>query len=229
MMHVEGIRDFVYLHFQEEGPIRFPWYFSDTLARVRLLYPKAQFHLLTNVDEEVPGFTVHYRPDMPNSYQARFHLFGLLDRPAMHLDMDIYLIRPFTSSQLSGKEPFKFFTWVSHWMRLYKPLPKEFSRHYNGGMIWLRYAGQRLCREFSELAATRFPRVSLDDIVMSYYCHEHGFEFENHPRVNRLVFVDTPPDPSAQSLHFIGPNKDHLRSFLEAMKDAPRNASFLVS
>src|SRR6185437_9398649 len=101
-----NIKNFVLVWFkrrwrsdQEVRRHQFAERFNELMQfQIRSFYPRAAIHILTN-DESVcrreRNVIYHLRKDMIPNLFSKLHIFGLLDEPAMFLDGDILLRKPF--------------------------------------------------------------------------------------------------------------------------------------
>lgn len=116
------------------------------VKQIRSLYPHANIHLITNRPRPSPDIISHIQPDLePNNY-AKLRIFDLIDEPAMYLDNDILLVRPFDQDHLLGR-PFNLYQKYSPENMSRLPEGQRGYPHFNTGIVWVSEPSHSLRRE----------------------------------------------------------------------------------
>src|SRR6185437_2749005 len=116
--------------------------YNALLEQLRQMYPTSTVHVITNEKFSDYGQVVcHHFPDMPDDHHCKYEAFGLLDEPAMFLDTDLIIVRPFEKKHIECAGPFNFYRNSGIVIPLYKitdnPPFLEFPR-ITGGITWIK-------------------------------------------------------------------------------------------
>lgn len=198
------INDFILLYYTKRGlasPVS--RFLRLTLTQLDYWYPDAVIHILTN-SEGLPQLRdrvqIHYNPLLPNSWEAKLHIFGLLDRPAMYIDLDVLLIRHFDASMLETKNPFRFY-----WS--FGPGLFRYS-HYNSAVAWIAEPDKAIVKELVEIYHREGydqkgpPYHGNDEYATNQFIHEHKWVMPYRRDVNVPKAVAKDNIRSYQSIHY---------------------------
>ena len=126
------------------------------VKRLRYLYPKSTIHILTDqvVSSNENQVIYHYQPFEKN-YQAKLEVFGLLDEPAMFIDLDVLLIKKF-EIDLTSAQAFNLYTAYPLNLDLMSSKATDITEVYNSGVIWINQPNKNLVEELKHIQKTHF-------------------------------------------------------------------------
>lgn len=195
--------------------------FGNMVKQIRCLYPEARIHVMTNLpDEQYPGLIYHHL-DFPSNHVCKFLLYGLLDVPAMYVDVDIILVRPFRAEHLQTENNFNCYS-VSLFENLQqmtsKPLPVKTDVIYNAGLMWIPKPSKKIVADLQKLHETYFSDDTymtsrgkwpyVDEYALSLYIKMQGINMNIIPEVNmprhRITECLVPQSNKYQSIHYTG-------------------------
>lgn len=134
--------------------------FRTMLDQLHFFYPNSTIHVLTNEKHKDEKRLVwHYRPDIEENHTTKLHLYGLLSCPAMYIDSDILLVRPFQKKHLITKHPFNLFQVSRHGslQRLTRRyIESDPGCQYNCGLIWIPQPNSLIVEEMRDLKEKHF-------------------------------------------------------------------------
>lgn len=174
--------------------------------QLRIFYPQAKINVLTDEVGADPRLIYHVNP-IENNHMSKLQLFGLLDRPAMYLDCDLLIVRPFQTDELPLSLPFHVYRTVTqpNW----KILPQFDYPHHNNGVIWIPRPSQKLTKELIDLKEKHFADKKLylnnDEFVTNRYIHDMGWKMNLGTSVNIFrVWLQNKLDiDNCQSVHYV--------------------------
>lgn len=129
------IDDFILVHYHGNGHA----VFRDRLLNIMLLqihsmYKYATTHIITNLNNikiNHNKVALHYFPKMKGHWGDKLRAYGLLDKPAMYLDTDVLLVKPFQASHLETNCDFRVYRNCGHF--------NGFKHDwYNNGIVWIK-------------------------------------------------------------------------------------------
>lgn len=134
--------------------------YKAMLAQLKKMYPLATVHVITDEKFEDRGQVVcHHFPDMPKNHNCKFEAFGLLDEPAMFLDNDLVIVRPWEQKHIECAGPINFYRRDTRMIPLAQvaddvPFP-EFQRHV-GGITYIKNPSKDLVAELKGIRERYF-------------------------------------------------------------------------
>tara|TARA_Y100000034_G_C6897865_1_gene414422 strand:- start:2171 stop:2956 length:786 start_codon:yes stop_codon:yes gene_type:complete len=192
-------------------------------SRIHELYPKAEIHLITDKKYDFPGITEHVFEDMDREHTSKLLIYGLLDEPAMYLDSDVILVRPFDKEHLTDCAPINPYS-LNHrgtfnWNK--KKLP-----YYSASVIYIPEPSKQMQEDIIKVHTDEFlyvkgskgagsdkphPLTSTnDEFSMSLFIHQNEWK----PTLSKDVNVGRirvnreggfPRILTCQSVHYSGP------------------------
>jgi hypothetical protein len=203
------IKDFILLEWNHDlFQIRMR---NNMVRQLRHYHPNASIHLLTNQRRQEEGVIVHYKPHLHRGHLSKFRVFSLLDRPAMYLDCDIILTRPFEQKHIKTNNPFFLYYWY--------PWPPFYHyKHYNGGMIWIQRPDVALTKKLWQIHGSLGNPSFNEEYAISRFAYNNKLKMYpnsdvNVPRnaVKQLL--------SPQTIHYAGrDNKRYYHRDFEFVK-----------
>lgn len=179
------------------------------LVQLTSLYPKCTIHVITNEHKENTANVVyHYRET--NTNYAKLHMFSLLDEPAMYVDCDIILLRPWEEKHLQAEGAFTLYQPFD--VGLPKGFPEQYEfmyqyQHYNSGMIWIPRPDKAMSELLTQMTS-RFPVHEggwvADEYPINYFIYAMGWKMNLFPDVNAYRKSTKIPLAECQSLHYAG-------------------------
>lgn len=201
--------------------------FRTMLDQLNFFYPKAAVHVLTNEpnNDNIENVVWHYRPEIEANHSAKLLLYSLIDKPAMYLDTDILIAKPFSPRHLQTAHPFNIYQ-LSHTSRNLQtltrmPLEHHVTKQYNCGVIWIARPSKQITEELKTIKEEYFNDkewierhgawFNNDEHPVSYFVAKYGMKMKIFPRVNafrrnlkkRDIF-------KMQSIHYTGVKKKEL-------------------
>jgi hypothetical protein len=182
--------------------------FFAQINRIRQLYPSSKIHVISNLPLEETGFILH-ETNMPDNWTSKFQIYSLLKEPAMYLDGDVVLLRPFENKHLETKERFNCYTEMT-----YNYIPRITNvpngKTYNAGVIWIPRPQREITQELQAIHNKFFNREGFilnDEYSLGVYTQKHDMKMNLFPEVN--VCSESVQDiqktiKQAQSVHYRG-------------------------
>ena len=156
------------------------------IAQIRSMYPRAKIHLITS-ELNVPSNVIcHWSPASPKNHICKLAIYDLLDEPAMYIDSDILLLRPFEEQHLTTTNSFN--TYRSHSTYDFrkvasKELPFHIPCQPNAGMVWIPKPSKALAQELYEIHSDYFNDkqrfldnnywADNDELALAFYIQKH--------------------------------------------------------
>jgi hypothetical protein len=200
--------------------------FRTMLEQLRILYPKATVHVLTNErNRDTKRIVWHYKPHLAENHSAKLHLYGLLQSPAMYLDTDIILVRPFDKKHILTKYPFNLYQ-LSHIGRDLQRLTShkleyQIDNQFNCGIIWIARPSKLIVEEMKIIKKSYFNDkqkvegagawFNNDEHPVSYFIAKYDLKMKLFDEVNTFRRNINKRDIfSKQSIHYTGLRKKDL-------------------
>lgn len=188
------------------------------IDQIKSFYPDARIHLMTNTADPIDGVILHYF-DFESNHSSKFYLYGLLDVPAMYLDVDIVLLKPFKADHLVTESPFNLYC-VSFFNDLQKmsrkPLPVKTNKVLNAGIIWIPRPSKQITQELIDIHTEYFSDVNymlnqgnwpcVDEYALAVYIEKHSLKMNMSSEVNRSrhSLRDLVEAKQCQTVHYPG-------------------------
>lgn len=172
-------------------------------------YPDCKIHVVTNEHKQNTANVIYHYRDTNTNY-AKLHMFGLLDEPAMYLDSDIILLRPWEEKHLQAEGNFNLYQKFD--VGLPEGFPEQYKfmydyPHHNSGMIWIPRPEKALSETLLAMA-TRFPVHDggwvADEYPTNYFIYAMGWKMNLFPEVNAYRKSTKVPLRDCQSIHYAG-------------------------
>ena len=194
--------------------------FDRSVTRIQKLYPKAHIHVLTNEEGCNTDMITYHHMGFVSNHICKFQIYGLLTEPAMYVDCDVMIIRPFEERHLAGA-PFNCFTadgGVDLQQFTPKKLPIKTVTFYNAGLIWIPGPNKTIVDELQQIHEEYFNDIDFqrnhnkwsysDEYSLSYYIAKHGLKMNlfwdvNAPR-QAIQKLDKGAVHAYQSIHYTG-------------------------
>jgi hypothetical protein len=187
------------------------------IASLKLWYPRANLHLLTNAPSTHKGVTVHQR-EFESNHNAKFLLYSLLDRPAMYIDSDIIIRRHFLAEDLACDGPFncyKEYDSARFGEAASKSLPVTVNTAPNAGLLWIPRPSPEITDELQAIKSEYLDNKSLfdakgfwfecDEYALAVYASLHNMRFRCPEGVCAFrAAIHDPTAPFVQSIHYCG-------------------------
>lgn len=195
------------------------------IKRIKDLYPKATIHLITDKKRNWTNVIEHVFDNM-NDHTAKFAMYGLLNDPAMYIDSDVLLVKPFSKKHLdidSPINPYDFnhintFIWNG-----------EVYNHYHSGVVYVKNPSQAMQKEIEYLYNVAFKDTDIldgksinDEYAMSMFISKRKLNITIFPgEVNVMYherFNDLKEMMKCQSIHYVGPKhlfEPHMKKIRE--------------
>lgn len=205
--------------------------FETAISRLHLFYPDSTIHIITNeTNKKNSDKIIFHQDDVPTNWSTKLLVYGLLDVPAMYLDTDILLLKPFEEKHLRTAAPFNLYEMTS--LRNLQMLSKkklEFTckGQFNCGMIWISRPSKAIVEELQRIKKEYFNNKDLieskklwfhnDEYTVTYFVKKYNMKMKFFPGVNvfrdRCQFEDI---SSFQSVHYA--SIDGKKLFLKEYK-----------
>jgi hypothetical protein len=188
---------------------RYSWKFYDLMIKqLNRVYEKPRIHVLTNRKlEPKPNVIYHIDEGIEQSNYAKLYVFGLLDEPAMYIDNDILINRPFEAKHMPDV-PFNIFQPYHSQNQHSLPERMRCYPHFNTGIIWIGQPSNVLMHEimFYRDLFRNYPEWVNDEFPISYYIMKKKLEMQLDPSVNQYrEDVNTKEErDKCQSVHYTG-------------------------
>ena len=207
------IKDFILLYFEVEPTSKF----FARMLRLMLMqldywYPEAKVHILSNKKlADTKQVVCHHEPTLKPCWSSKFLIYGLLDRPAMYLDLDVLLVRPFSAQDLLTDYNFKVF-WSSG------PLYFGYN-HYNNAVVWIPRPDKEITRRLALINQLYGfwkggePWHANDEFATSRYIYNNGWYMPTNGRVN------VPKKLAGNYFHWFQSVHYQLNSKVDFLKD----------
>jgi hypothetical protein len=165
------INDFILILYSKFGLAGFNGRMFRLMVRqLHHWYPEATINVLTNVDlPPLRNVVPIYNPDLPNSWEAKLSIYGLLDKPAMYLDLDLVLFKPFSEHDLLTPYDFRLYWSFGNWIF---PYP-----HYNSAVVWVKRPNKATVKEMLDIYHKEGfnksgpPWHANDEFALSRWCY----------------------------------------------------------
>lgn len=191
--------------------------FRIMVEQLRRFHPRSVIHVLTNdFSFDFKGLEIHKKP-FHCDHRAKFLLYGLLDHPALYLDCDIILMRPFVLNCMSM--PINLFA-VTRQFDLQtisrKTLPSPANTIYNAGIVWIGSPSREMAEavenlhdeHFSDCDFIRSRRMwpTNDEYALSLYVRKIGVDVRLSSTINvhRNKLDNIQNAGRLQSIHYTG-------------------------
>ena len=150
-------------------------------------YPDSTIHILTNdsLKSSSKNVCIHIKSDLPRNHLAKFKIYNLINEPAMYMDTDILINRPFPETATYTKNDINMFQKYNS-KRLSNYLGIESATVYNASTIWINRPSDELNHELEEINRSVFSDDKRlvqndmcrnnDEFSLSYYCMKHQIE-----------------------------------------------------
>jgi hypothetical protein len=172
--------------------------FDTMVEQLNFFYPLAKIHVLTNEKhEDFNNLIWHYHPELESNHNSKLLLYGLLDEPAMYIDNDILINKPFKKKHLATESPFNLYR-LSTARPLQslarKKLDVKSDKQYNCGMIWIPRPSRQIVAEMQEIKKKYFNDRKViegnsawfnnDEHPVSYFIARYGMKMKLFKDVN---------------------------------------------
>lgn len=191
--------------------------------QIKVLYPKATLHIITNEDHQNKGNIHFHKFDFAPSHVAKNYMYGLLDEPAMYIDADVILVRKFTKKELSIDYPYTYFGGISggNIKKLAKkPTPCDVEKIYNAGMVWIQKPNKKITESMMNLHFEYFDNYDVsDEASATLYTHLNNIQIIPNFKINRSRSeIDEDEILHHQSVHYTGYDMQWKRLFFKEYK-----------
>jgi hypothetical protein len=190
--------------------------FLKMVNQIRRFYPKTRIHVLTNMEDQPVSDLIYHKKNFWPDHTCKFLLYNLLDRPAMYIDTDILLLKPFQEKHMAGR-PFNCFA-ISLLENLQemssKPLPVPVNAIYNAGLMWIAEPSQKIVDEITTLHHTYFSDQRfmsnhnkwscVDEYALSLYIAINKLNMLLDDKTNVPRHRIQKPHRKYQSIHYTG-------------------------
>jgi len=204
--------------------------FEIMLSHLRTLYPDSNVHIITNEKGKDLHKVVYHQDNVEPNWGTKLLVYGLLDVPAMYLDTDILLLKPFEEEHLITSAPFNLYEMTSPrnlQMLSKKKLEVECKGQFNCGMIWIPKPSMAIVEEMKRIKQEYFNNKKWienrklwfhnDEYTATYFVRKYGLKMKRFLGVNvfrsRCKFEEI---PTFQSVHYA--SIDGKQLFLEEYK-----------
>lgn len=171
--------------------------YAGCLRQIKEFYPNATIHVLTNEIGSRSDVTYHVINDLPTCNLSKLYIYGLIDKPAMFLDCDVEICKPFEEQHLPADVPFNVY-------KTYKDKKINNYKHYNTGVVWIPNPSNKIVQELIEINNKHFSDPTLwlynDEYPVSYYIFIKQLTMREHKEVNSLIAQEDATN--AQTIHY---------------------------
>lgn len=192
-------------------------------SRIRELYPKSEIHLIVDKKYNFEGVTEHVFEDMSPEHTSKLLMYNLLDEPAMYMDSDVLLVKPFDKSHIEVESPINPYN-LNH-RKVFDWNGQKYP-YYSASVVYVSQPSEKIQREIQELHEKEFlyikgtlgikggthPLTSTnDEFSMSLYINQQGWEIKLFPdevnvgRIRAAKEGGLPRIMKCQSVHYSGP------------------------
>jgi hypothetical protein len=127
--------------------------FRRTIEQIQFFHPKAHIHVLTNENMQSTASVSYYvYEEKWDNLLCKFKLYGLLNEPAMFIDLDIIFNRPIYPVECNSPICFFNTSWGAPLQDFSnKKLPCKQDVIYNSGVVWIPTPSSHITDELMEL------------------------------------------------------------------------------
>lgn len=191
--------------------------FRTMLEQLNYFYPYSTIHIITNEKHKDTAKLIwHYDLDLETSHITKLKIYGLLTRPAMYIDNDILLIRPFEKKHLSSTAPFNLYQYSARrslQSLCSKNLEWNSDKQYNCGIVWIARPNKQIVTELQDIRNNYFNNKELierqhvfynnDEHPVSYFVSKYNLKMKMFREVNAFRYKEKNPF-DMQSIHYTG-------------------------
>lgn len=180
-------------------------------------YPKCNIHIITNCKkEEMPQGTIVHNFALATNHYSKFLIYGLLNVPAMYMDLDILIFSKFKKQYLLNF-PFNVYS-ISSKENLQnmskKKLPVKVEEIYNTGIVWISQPSKKITDELKNLNEIYFSDHDylvkkrkwpcVDEYALSLYIKLNNIKINLSDSVNKSRLKISEQLKSYQTIHYAG-------------------------
>lgn len=169
-----------------------------SVEQIQHFYPRAHIHVLTNETLPSQAGISYYRFDEEwTNHICKFRLYSLLNEPAMYVDLDIVLNKPFPRMDRFKEYAFYCFN-LSYGENIQqysaKPLPSNPEVTYNSGVVWIAKPHPNVTADLLSIHERYFNDVDMifaknrwpynDEHALAFYAAERNYEMPLDKRIN---------------------------------------------
>jgi hypothetical protein len=193
--------------------------FRIMIEQLNYFYPKSTIHIITNEKNKNTNRLIwHYNPNLETNHNTKLMIYGLLDAPAMYIDTDILIVRPFKAQHLSTSSPFNLYQY-SNQRNLQnlcrKKLELTSDKQYNCGLVWIPRPSKQIVAELWNIKNSYFNDRELieqqhafynnDEHPISYFVAKYNLHMKMFKIVNAFRYKYREEElPNMQSIHYTG-------------------------
>jgi hypothetical protein len=187
-------------------------------SRIKELYPKSEIHLISNQKTELP-VTHHIFENMEKQHTTKLLMYGLLNEPAMYIDNDVLLVRPFNINHLEVESPINPYNLNYRKIFTHKSIQYQY---YSASVVYIKNPCKIMQQEMQNLHNEEFflnnnteknddHPLSMynDEYSMSMYIQKNNFKiklFTNEVNVGRMrIENENRKIQDFQSVHYSAP------------------------
>ena len=191
--------------------------FRTMLEQLNYFYPTSTIHIITNEKHKNTSKLIwHYQENLEANHNTKLSIYGLLDTPAMYIDSDILMVRPFQKQHLSSTAPFNLYQYSnsrSLQSLCSKKLEFDSDKQYNCGMVWISRPNKQIVTELWEIKNNYFNNRGLiesqrawynnDEHPVSYFVSKYNLHMKMFDEVNAFR-TSCKNILKQQSIHYTG-------------------------
>jgi len=167
---------------------------KNQIKSISKLYPDSKIHVLTNMHLDANNVFLHHE-DLPSNHLCKFKIYSLLDEPAMFLDTDVCLKRPFDVKHLKCNEYFNLYNkyMLDHQILSPKKLPFRVLEGFNTAAVWIPFPDKSVTSDLIRIHNEFFSDLDFlssknrwgnnDEPAVSFYVRKHGLRMNLCPEV----------------------------------------------
>ena len=204
--------------------------FAQFTKQIRIIYPKATLHVITNKPLKNKDKLIFHKMDVPSNHLSKLHMYGLIDEPAMYIDTDVIIVSKFLDKHIDVSGPFNYYKSGGERSDLHthakKDLPVQIKYLYNAGLVWIASPSPKIVEDMQYLHEEYFHRKEVEDRIgfqigdehsSSLYSAINNIKFHQFDEINVLRgHVTNMQD--CQTVHYTGYDLKHKEQCLDEFK-----------
>ena len=169
-------------------------FINYTIKQIRHFYKNANIHVICK-DKNHPILQknkkeiILHELDLKATCIDKLNIYGLLDEPSMHIELDVLLVRPFEKHHLETKNPFNVFKRYDNVNHFILTKKQNFPM-YNTGIIWIQEPSKDLENEMKLIYKNNFSEkkmfFDIDEFPVSKFIYDNKLDMDLYWEVNHL-------------------------------------------
>lgn len=198
-----------------------PNLFSKTIKNINKFHPNSNIHVLTDEPCENYQNIIFHIKKIDKNYKAKLEIFSLLSEPAMYMDLDILMLRPFSEEHMNPNCDFNLFHSYKEKLNYFSEFPITTEVAYNSGVIWVNKPNKKITEELQYYQRKFFNNLEKiskyngflnnDEYPIALFIDKHKLKMQTFKDVNvPRHLINFEEIEKCQSVHYNNENNKYL-------------------